>query len=305
MSHSLSVVIPTHNRRETLRLCLDALRRQTVTTGWELILVDDGSQDGSAAMAREEARTFAIPMTVLSQQPNRGPAAARNCGLATASGDIVLFLDDDILAAPDLIERHLQAHRQHPDPTEAVLGYITWAPSLRPTPFMDWLGKKLWFGYGRFAPGAVLDGWAFYTCNASLKRAFLCQHGGFDERFPSAAFEDTELGWRLQKAGMKLIYYPEAWGHHYQYVTFAAACRREQRVAAVRPIYESTEAGQTDVARRSLRPPKPRWRQRANDIAVRLLLPFCPLLDTQIPLPSSVYRELLKHATRKHQPQQV
>lgn len=303
MSHALSVVIPTHNRRDILRLCLDALRRQTTTTGWELILVDDGSQDDSAAMAREEAQTFAVPMKVIAQQPNSGPAAARNRGLEAASGDLVLFLDDDILAAPDLIERHLQAHRQHPETTAAVLGYITWSPSLRPTPFMYWLGEKVWFCYGHVRPGAELDGWAFYTCNVSLKRLFLNQVGGFDERFPGGAyaFEDSELGWRLQKAGMKLIYHPEAWGHHQQYVTFAAACRREQRVIAARPVYESTEAGQADVARRSLRPPKSRWRQRANRIAVRLLLPFRPLLDTQVPLPSACYREILKHAVREQE----
>lgn len=299
MGPSLSVVIPTHNRRETLRLCLNALRRQTVTTGWEIILVDDGSQDGSTAMAREEAQSFAIPIKVISQHPNRGPATARNRGLAAASGDIVLFLDDDILAAPDLVERHLQAHRQHPEATAAVLGYITWSPSLHPTPFMNWLGEKRWFCYGRVEPGAVLDGWAFYSCNVSLKRSFLNHVGGFDERFPSAAYEDTELGWRLQQAGMQLVYHPEAWAHHHQFVTFAAACRREQRVAAVRPIYESTTAGQEDAIRRSRRPSKPRWRQRASSIGVRLLLPLRPLLDTQIPLPSSVYRELLKHATRE------
>lgn len=304
MSLALSVVIPTHNRRETLRLCLDALRRQTVTTGWELILVDDGSQDGSAVMAREEAGAFAVPVKVISQQPNRGPAAARNRGLAAATGDLILFLDDDILAAPDLIDRHLQAHQQHPEMTAAVLGYITWSPSLRPTPFMDWLGEKWWFCYGRIKPGAVLDGWAFYSCNASLKRSFLSQAGGFDERFPRAAYEDTELGWRLQKAGMNLTYHPEAWGHHHQHITFAAACRREQRVAAVRPIFESTVAGQEDVARRGRRSPTSRWRQRANGIGARFLLPLRPLLDTHIPLPSSFYRELLKHATHHQQPAQ-
>src|SRR5947209_4843962 len=138
----LSVIIPTYNRRPILERCLGALARQTVgSEAFEVIVVDDGSSDGTLAALAEWAR--ALPYVLRPEaQENQGPAAARNRGLAAARAPWVLFLGDDILATPALIEQHLVWHAHDPGDELAVLGFITWDPALRITPLMRWLEKS-------------------------------------------------------------------------------------------------------------------------------------------------------------------
>ena len=104
----ISVVIPTYNRLPILGDCIAALEEQTLNRArYELIVVDDGSTDGTpAALAAHSG------LAVICQLRNRGPAAARNAGIHAASGTYVLFLDDDIIARPQLLEQHLTIHAQ-------------------------------------------------------------------------------------------------------------------------------------------------------------------------------------------------
>src|SRR5579883_3490344 len=108
---SLSVVIPTRNRAAVLRRTLPtALHQDLPQDQWELLIVDDGSTDDTAAVVQELAGERAYLLV----QPHRGAAAARNAGLRVARGELVLFLDDDLLCDPSLFTHHLDAHREHP-----------------------------------------------------------------------------------------------------------------------------------------------------------------------------------------------
>ena len=103
----LSVIIPTHNQTERLRLVLCSLRRQTLAgADFEIIVVDDGCTDGTAVMA---AGLGMANLRVLSLRPNQGRNRARNLGAAEARGELLVFLDGDALPAPDLLERYLEA----------------------------------------------------------------------------------------------------------------------------------------------------------------------------------------------------
>jgi len=105
----ISVIIPTFNRAEQLRLCLDSLSRQTAAPEtFEVVVVDDGSTDGTEEMLRTYGAPF--PLRV-EQQANRGPGAARNRGIELAAGAFCLFMDDDILADPQFVSEHLLAQR--------------------------------------------------------------------------------------------------------------------------------------------------------------------------------------------------
>src|SRR5215218_2268896 len=116
----VSVVIPTFRRREALLRLLDALGRQSLpATEFEVIVVVDGSDDGS----REAAEALSTPYALrVLWQENRGRSAARNVGLGVARGELVVMLDDDMVPAPHLLTEHARAHES--GDAVAVMGAV-------------------------------------------------------------------------------------------------------------------------------------------------------------------------------------
>jgi GT2 family glycosyltransferase len=94
---------------------------------------------------------------------------------------------------------------------------------------MRWWGNQRLRFPKSLKPGFV-ETWRFYTCNVSAKREFLLSHGGFDEAFPSAALEDTELSFRLNKHGLKLFFLPQALAYHHHPIDLDSACRQMEAV---------------------------------------------------------------------------
>src|SRR3954468_19138217 len=124
MGPEVSVVIPTHNRLEVLAEVLQALEFQQGPPNFEVVVVDDGSTDGSGDWLR--SRSFRMPLRVLLQE-NHGPAAARNPGVAGAAGRWGGFLGDDPVPSPGWLATHREAHRRRgDDPHLAVIGYTAW-----------------------------------------------------------------------------------------------------------------------------------------------------------------------------------
>lgn len=227
---ALSVVIPTYRRPELLRRCLTSLAAQTVPADtFEVVVVDDGSGDETA----EVLAAFQDRVRGFTQPKNAGPAAARNRGITEARADLVLFLDDDIAAAPDLLSTHLALHAAAADPLLGVLGRVDWSPELTVTPFMSWLDRSgLQFGYDTWLREGPIDPpyAAFYTANLSMHRTALTDVGGFDERFPYAAFEDMELAFRLAERGFRLDYRPAARAFHTRAMELRGFCERMSKV---------------------------------------------------------------------------
>src|SRR5579859_865114 len=107
----VSVVIPTHDRRESLKRVLDAVGSQSVAPDrYEVVVVCDGCTDGTAEMCRSLNPAYRLRVV---EQSRQGPAGARNVGLAEAAGELILFLDDDVVPGETLIARHIQAHVDH------------------------------------------------------------------------------------------------------------------------------------------------------------------------------------------------
>ncbi len=231
----LSVVIPTFRRRELLERVLDELTSQLAHLDEvaEVIVCDDASGDGTPAWLAGQAEADRLPLAWLELRENGGPARARNQAMSRARGMVILLLGDDIVPAPDLLTRHCRWHREHPEPTDALLGRTTWPPDRECTPFMRFLeggGRALFLNYADLPPGRVVSGMAFYTCNVSFKRALSEAVGGFDESFPFASHEDLEFGLRLQRAGLRLVYDPGALGHHWHALDFPGSVRRIYRM---------------------------------------------------------------------------
>jgi glycosyltransferase involved in cell wall biosynthesis len=293
---SLTVVIPTFNRAPVLKKALEAYLTQGAPEGiYELLVVDDGSTDETQSVVDEISCRAPFAVRYFRQE-NRGPAAARNVGIREARADIILFTDSDIVPHQDLVQQHLEWHERNPEITSAVLGYVTWPPELAPTPFMRWYGEQgALFAYGKFSAGQQLTFLDFYTCNLSLKTAFLRTCGQFDEEFKSAAYEDIELGYRLSKAGLRLLYGAGAVGYHHQYFFFNDVCGKARRNAASERVFRGKEAGQRVLEQQ--RNQKSGlgyrvWRVIAIGAGV-ILSPFQNVLDSRVPLPSVIYRLLL------------
>ena len=221
----LSVIIPTRDRVAILMETLARLTAQQTEHRFEVVVVDDGSQDATVATVRSFARRCDVPICVL-EQPSRGPAAARNRGIEAASGSACLFIGDDTWPRADLVERHAALHGRRVEPQAALLGRVEWAPESRPSPFMDWLNSGIQFDFGQIVDPQDVRGSCFYTANVSAKRHFLLANGGFDEAFADAAFEDIELGLRLERAGMRLAYDAVAVVEHFHPYDLPASLRR-------------------------------------------------------------------------------
>jgi glycosyltransferase involved in cell wall biosynthesis len=206
---NVSIVIPTYNRRERLARVLRALDRQTVDPArFEVVVVDDGSTDGTAGWLARQRRTYAL--RVISQD-NAGPARARNAGVEAAREPMLLFLDDDVEPAPELVEEHFRS--QGHDADSVVIGPLASLPYYR-QPWVAWEQARLEVQYAAMIRGDYEPTFRqFWTGNASVRREHVIAAGGFDARILRG--EDVELGYRLARLGLKFRFNPAARGLHY------------------------------------------------------------------------------------------
>ena len=211
----ISVVIPTHNRKDLLRRCLEAVLNQDYPD-YEVIVVDDGSTDGTGEMVRREFPQVRI----IRQVPNRGPAAARNRGIEVATGEIVAFTDDDCVVPRDWLTRLAEGFRRYPDvagvggfqdPPETLIRDNPIARAEHTRRLRRW-GER---AFREVAGSAEVPGLG--TNNVAYRRDVLLEVGGFDEHFPVAAGEDADLKLRIAQAGYELLYLPIGVDHHRTY----------------------------------------------------------------------------------------
>lgn len=215
---NLSVVIPTYDRHALLRHGLEALTRQTLAAErFEVLVVDDGSPHPPDSLVAGVDGKLRLELL---RKPNGGLASARNFGAARAKGDLLLFMDDDILPGPEFLEKHLEVHAR--EARAVALGSLPHPDDLPLTPFLYYLNRvihyDLFLRYGSAdrIPLPPLNG------NSSIRRRDFEEAGGYDLTFSSYGGEDTEMGYRLVRRGLKFVYAPEARGYHYHVKEFEA-----------------------------------------------------------------------------------
>jgi GT2 family glycosyltransferase len=245
----LTVIIPTRNRKKTLRQALESYAHQSVDPRkFDVIIVDDGSQDGTSDDVASYCKDLPFKIALMKQPPG-GPAKARNFAISQAQGDLVLITGDDIIPDGNLIQVHLDVHAKHPDPRVAVLGFVNWHPDLEITDFMTYItqidGHQ--FAYHHIADPNDVDFGYFYTSNVSLKTSFLRQNGQFSESFRYAACEDIELGYRLKQCGMRLVFVPEAIGYHLHPMDLESFSQRQFHVGQMMALLLHLHPGIVDV----------------------------------------------------------
>ena len=204
----VSVVIPTYNRRPILEKCLLALEQQqtsgTPVEHYEVVVVDDGSTDGTPTWLRRNTDRFAHVRLI--EQVHGGPAEGRNRGVEHARGDVIVFIDSDLVVPPVFLAKHAEALQQ------------SWSRT----------GDRLCFTYGAVINTANFEeptkerhklrdlSWAYFaTGNVAIDRSILQRSGLFDTGFRLYGWEDLELGERLRRMRVRLIKCPDAVGYHW------------------------------------------------------------------------------------------
>jgi GT2 family glycosyltransferase len=207
LSLAVSVVIPTYQRRELVRLALAALARQTVAPAdYEVIVSIDGSTDGTREMIERLDMPYALASIWCE---NRGRAAACNAGIALARGHLLVLLDDDMAPAPGFLEAHLRAH-VHPSRL-GVLGAVPIAIEPDSPPLRRYIGTKFNRHLDKIGRDEyTLDLRDFYSGNFSVRADVMAEVGGFDEAFRAYGNEDLELFLRLSRSGVRFRFEPDA-----------------------------------------------------------------------------------------------
>lgn len=255
----LSVVIPSRNAGDTLAAVLEGLATQDVPAGtFEVIVVDRSSDDTVERLGRVDRR---FPLRIV-RQVGRGRGAALNQGVANAGGDVLLFMDADVIPRPGLLEAHLK-HYAVGGRLRAVQGRTVPDPGTLMTPFMrteNTLPDLTRRRRDDMAPFHVLGR------NFSVSRPGFDAVGGFDEAFRNYGWEDIEFAVRFHKAKGRIMYEPEALAVHCHPITVEAASARQR------------ENGRGAVYF---------WRKHGRSLALGLQLEVHPLL---LPLKWLVYR---------------
>jgi glycosyltransferase involved in cell wall biosynthesis len=204
----ISIIIPTYNRLPILEKCLKALEKQKFIdnkiSNYEIIVVDDGSTDGTLKWLIDRADQLPHVRSFL--QEHQGPAAARNLGIKEAKGDIIIFIDSDLVVTETFLQAHANALREGQKKlgSDRLFTY-------------GWVINTCNFENPTAEPYKITDFSAAYfaTGNVAIARKWLEEVGLFDTRFQLYGWEDLELGIRLKKLGLKLIKCPEAVGYHW------------------------------------------------------------------------------------------
>lgn len=214
----VSVVLATYNRLDRLKRVIASLEKQTYPLeDFEVVIVSDGSSDGTLEYLHR--LNTPLHLTVFSQM-NQGAAVARNHGVSQSCGELLIFIDDDIIPAPELISEHIRVHDAAKDPV-VVLGPMLTPFDFKLTPWVRWEQEMLEKQYQDMLAGC----WEptarqFYTGNTCLGRQHFMEAGGFDPLFRRA--EDVELAYRLSDRGLRFIFNPQAVGYHYAERSFTS-----------------------------------------------------------------------------------
>src|ERR1700756_5459670 len=196
-----TIQLCTYNRAPLLERVLEACFEQTAgEDAYEVVLVNDGSTDETPAVI-ERATGRATCRFVVVHQANSGLAKGRNAGIARASGERIIFIDDDVLPLPNFVEEHLRSHDAHPK--AIVRGGAINVESFDDLPPPVW---KLHNYSGNY----------FWTTNVSVPLVTIRAIGGFNESFSEYGWEDIDVGLRLRFGGVKAVFNPKALAYHWK-----------------------------------------------------------------------------------------
>ena len=230
----LSLIISTRNRAESLQRTLRAVEQVQTRADWELVVVNNGSTDETATILDSFATSSCLNLLVI-QESTPGLANARNAGVRAASGEILIFTDDDCLPATDFIETTKLVFDE-----DARIGFsggriLLHDPSDQPITIQESMTRE------EIAPGQFIEAGLIQGANFAFRRSALLQIGGFDPFFGAGSFyavEDIDSVARVSAAGWHGVYDPRPLVyHHHGRKTLADATALEKTYARGRGAY--------------------------------------------------------------------
>jgi len=226
----VTVVVVNWNRKALLRACLDSLSRQNHPS-FEVVVVDNGSDDGSPELIRELAPSYPVPLRLIVNSTNLGFCAANNQGIAASQSELVALLNNDAEADPGWLAALESVIRSSDDVGMVASKILVWEDPRR----IDKVGHLIYpDGQNRGRGTGQLDQGQFDRvdetlwpdgCAAMYRRAMLDEVGGFDEDFFAYA-DDAELGLRGRIAGWTCLYAPGAVVRHHRGATLGLGSAR-------------------------------------------------------------------------------
>lgn len=256
-----SVIVPTRNRADYLRRFLPSWAEQATDEPYEVIIADNASTDETVALVREMQARW--PHVRLVSEPRKGGARARHAGALAARSPVLLFVDDDMSAEPNLVAEHLRVQGESPG---VVLGNIISAPGRHP---FDRMMAYIYDGPKRSLTSREPTAYDYWSGNMSVTRELYFRLGGYSDALAELRCgEDAEFGLRMTAAGVSMRFAPGALTHHhFNDERFAARLNRSYRIGvAWAYLKEQYPDLQTEIAP----PARGRWRPRAVELACRV-----------------------------------
>jgi GT2 family glycosyltransferase len=264
-----SLIVPTRNRADLVERFLPSLAAQSVLEAYEVIYVDNGSTDSTATIIREAAARW--PHVRMIEERRSGGARARHAGALAALSPLLIFVDDDMLAEPNLVTEHLRAHGE--EPGGCVLGNIISAPGRHP---FERMMAYIYDGPKSTLASRQPTAQDYWSGNVSMSRELYFRMGGYsDELAALRCGEDMEFGLRLVAAGVSLRFAAHAVTHHHFTERFKDRLRRSYRTGVARAYLKERRPELPIIAVAAV---GNRWQARAIEImclaAARVIEPF-------------------------------
>ncbi|MFA5318152.1 MAG: glycosyltransferase family 2 protein [Patescibacteria group bacterium] len=226
----LTVIIPTYNREDILIRTLKALDEQNYDLNEVEALVVDDYSDNSPEHSISKLKTK-YRLRFFRMEKNAGAGMVRNQAIDLAQGKYLLFIGDDTIPDKNLIKEHMKLHNQHRG--IAVLGQVRWAEEVRDE-FMDYIAK-IQFHYQNIKDKNNVK-FHFYTSNISLEKKWF-ETEKFSSKFKGYGLEDIEMGYRLERNGLRVIYNSDAIVNHVHHYNFKQFCERMERVGESAAVF--------------------------------------------------------------------
>lgn len=219
----ISVIIPTKNRAEMVRRFLPTLAEQTTSEHYEIIVVDNGSTDSTIEVVTELSSRWPFIRLITESKP--GSAAACHAGALAAKAPLIMFVDDDMLAVPELVEEHLHKHVESPE--SCVLGQILSAESEHP---FERMLAYIFDGPRLSLPNRDPEPSDYWSGNVSMPRSVYLGLGGYNQVFSQLGYgKDVDFGKRLVEAGIPIVFAEKALTLQHFAERFAERMRKAYR----------------------------------------------------------------------------